>query len=103
MALEKEYFVDNIGLDIKYWKIGRINVDIITETVEITMYGWRTKEDRIARRPPVYKKKIVLDNGDYASLLKRTNIIQETYNLIKNRKIELEGIVVMDFTGSSDV
>lgn len=102
MGLKKPYPVNHLGLDVEYWKIGRINIDSQAKVIEVTLYGWLRKEDRLAGKPYIAEKRIILDENEYSEIMDKFNIIEFFYNQIKNRRHEIEGLEVMDLTGSKD-
>ena len=103
MALEKDIEVKELGVVAKYWKIAKVCVDMFTDTIEVTLYGWMSQEDREAMKKPVKIKRIILGDEDYKKIMQESNIIKAVYDNIKSREIKIEDIVVIDFTGSRDI
>lgn len=103
MALEKTILVPSLGLKLQYWKIARISVDADIGIVEVVVYGWPSKTHRQRGNPPLHRMQFVLYGEQAEKLLRLSDIVEHTYDILKEQPVKVEDMVIVDFTGSKDV
>jgi hypothetical protein len=58
MALFKENYTNQFGVNTQYWKITKVSVDLTNKFCEVELSGFYNKETRDANKEPLERRKV---------------------------------------------
>lgn len=101
MALKKPIELNNSGVSCEYWKIHETNINWHDKVAKITLSGFISQEARENGKNP-----LVSINYDYTKenfpFLVEENVVAKAYELVKQPKLDEDGVNQNQFTDAED-
>jgi hypothetical protein len=91
------------GTYSQYWKIVQTNLDYITKTGTIKMFGYISEQARLENRRHLDYRSFDVSEGNFETYFVPSAIDPQDINQVKNAYLYIKSIPDREFFGSTDI